>query len=411
MTIARRPEKQVNYRATTEAGATDRAVSRRTIASMPLGPFRAVDQWLTRCLHDAGRGIPAPGGPAPDDWSAVLATAERHGLGAALGWAVRARGDVPAAVRAAGERQLAHGAARHLLMTNGLVQVLRACAADGIPVIPLKGPALAEALYPHPGMRPCNDVDVLVRPADVRRADGVLRRLGYASYDDAHSWDFDLAYDHATLYERTDGVRLDLHWRLLNDPRYTGDVDAGIWDRATEQEIAGLRARVLGREDVLLYLAVHLAVHHALDGLVWYWDLALLVDRWRPEIDWQAVVTRALAGHVRRALFHALAGLHAMFGVSAPTDAMARLAVHGPRAAFVGWLLRHAPASRLEYLLPLLLIDRARDLPGVVRAALVPPPRWVRARYGGNGSLARPYLTHYRRLGHIVRGGGPRGTL
>jgi hypothetical protein len=42
----------------------------------------------------------------------------------------------------------------------------------------------------------------------------------------------------------------------------------------------------------------------------------------------------------------------------------------------------------------------------VLAAALVPPPGWVRARYGGGGSLARPYLAHYRRLGRIARGRG-----
>ena len=39
-------------------------------------------------------------------------------------------------------------------------------AAEGIDVIPLKGPVLAEAVYPDAALRPFSDLDLLVRPAD-----------------------------------------------------------------------------------------------------------------------------------------------------------------------------------------------------------------------------------------------------
>ena len=45
-------------------------------------------------------------------------------------------------------------------------------------MIPLKGPALAEALYPDPGLRPFTDLDLLVRREDAARAVALLGEVG-----------------------------------------------------------------------------------------------------------------------------------------------------------------------------------------------------------------------------------------
>ena len=86
---------------------------------------------------------------------------------------------VPAAARQRLTDGLAASRARHLVMTRELTRVLRHWAAEGIDVIPLKGPVLAEAVYPDAALRPFRDLDLLVRPEDRRRADVALRGLGY----------------------------------------------------------------------------------------------------------------------------------------------------------------------------------------------------------------------------------------
>ncbi len=370
----------------------------------------------TRWLLDCVRSLTAQDAASPPvtslDWNLLLASAEAEGLAPALGFVLKAKAPegVPVAVRERLSRHLADSMARQLIFGRELGRLLRRFNGEGLPVIPLKGPVLGETLYPDPALRPSSDLDLLIRPETLLPVDELLQSLAYRRLPDAHSWDFDIAYDRATLYEGPSGVRVDLHWGLLSDPRYSWNEREGltVWDRAVRIRVAGEDALGLCPEDLLLYLALHLAVHHGLAGLLWYWDLFLVLDRWASTLDWQAVVERASRWQVRAALYFALLGLELFFGTSAPASVMARVKPRSLRAAGIGWLLRHGEAQRriqLEPLIALLLVDRGRHLLAPIRYVLCPPPAWVRARYAGAGSsLLTQYLAHYRRAGEVVRG-------
>jgi len=275
-------------------------------------------------------------------------------------------------------------------------------------VIPLKGPALAEALYPDPALRPCSDLDLLIRREHLERVDELLRRLAYRRMADAHSFRFDVAYDHATLYASPSGVHVDLHWSLLSEPRYAWNEREAqtVWDRAVRIRVAGEEALGLCPEDLLLYLSVHLAVHHSLAGLLWYYDLFLILERWTDTLDWQVVSTRASRWRVRAAVYFVLREVERLFGARVPATVMVELEPRGPRAAAMAWLLRHRePAQRraAEHLIGLLLVDRGRDLVGTLRRIALPPSDWMAARYDAAGaSRLRQYAAHYRRLGQVV---------
>lgn len=367
-------------------------------------------RWLLACVRSIDGGEAAfP--PAPLlDWDGLLASAEAEGLAPALGFALRGKAPegMPGAIRERLSRQLVESTARQLIFSRELAGLLRHFRVAGLPVIPLKGPVLGETLYPHPALRPSSDLDLLIRRETLLSADGFLQSLGYRRVADAHSWDFDIAYDRATLYEGAAGVRVDLHWGLVSDPRFSWNEREGltVWDRAIRIRVAGEETLGLCPEDLLLHLAVHLAVHHGLAGLLWYWDLFLIIDRWGDTLDWKEVVERASRWRVRAALYFALLGLDICFGASAPSWVMARVKPRGPRAAAIAWLLRHREAQRrvrLEHVIALLLVDRGRDLVPALRHALCPRPAWVRARYAGAGrSLLAQYLAHYRRAGEVM---------
>lgn len=365
----------------------------------------AETRWLLACVRSLeGRPVPPP--PASLGWDHLLAVAETGGLAPALGFVMKTKppAAVPSPVQARLHRRLTGCIAGQLILGRELGRVLRRFEREGIGVIPLKGLVLAEMLYPDPALRPSTDLDLLIRPETRFRADGLLLDLGYRRHADAHSWSFDVTHDHATVYEEPGGVRVDLHWSLLSDPRYAWHEPEGlqVWDRAIKIQVAGETATGLCPEDLLLYLAVHLAVHHGLAGLLWYWDLARLLGRWADRLDWETVVARASRWRVRTALYFALLGCAGFFGVSAPAAVMSRLQARGPRAVVLRWLVRRREADRLkqlEHLIALLLVDRARDLAEPLRVALFPSPSWLRARYEGAGSsLPAYYLAHYRRM-------------
>src|SRR6202008_2711637 len=115
---------------------------------------------------------------------------------------------MPFAVRDRLRRDLAEGTARHLILSGELARLLKSFERQRIPVIPLKGPVLAETLYAHPALRPYTDLDLLIRRENVERVDDLLQRLGYRRVADEHSFRFDVAYDHATLYATPSGVHV-----------------------------------------------------------------------------------------------------------------------------------------------------------------------------------------------------------
>jgi putative nucleotidyltransferase-like protein len=375
-------------------------------------PLTAAERaWLIGGLRALGARRPAPLAPADLDWPAVLDVADAEDLLPAVAHALAASGwtGVTAGARRRLTDALTAGRGRHLLMTRALGRILKQCAAEGLAVIVLKGPVLADSVYPLPALRPCGDLDLLVRPADRLRMDGVLRELGLRRVADEHSWDFDIAYDGATVYETADGVRIDLHWSLLTEPRFVWNAaEAEIWERSVPITVAGEAARGLGCEDLVLYLAAHLAVHHTLAGLRRYWDVALLLERRGGEVDWPALRARAARWGVGRALFFVLRGARALFGAPVPPAVLAALRPRGPRAWLLAALVRRSDDGRLlrlEHLVTLLLVDRGRDLAGALRHALWPSAGWMRARYGIDAA-SRPalYRAHGRRLGGVVGG-------
>jgi Uncharacterised nucleotidyltransferase len=381
-------------------------------------------RWIVACLRSLGSEAPVP--PAWLDWGRTLAIAETESVAPALGFVFRAGASAvtPAVVREQLSRHLTESTAGQLILTRELSRLLEAFRREGTPVIPLKGPALAEMLYPQPALRPCTDLDLLIQREALITVDGILQRRGYRRRADGHSWSFDVAYDRATVYERPGGVRVDLHWSLLGDPRFVWLEAEGleIWDRAIKIQVAGETALGLCPEDLVLYLAVHLAVHHGLAGLLWYWDLARLIGHFGERLDWQTVVARASAWRARTALYFALLGCERFFGVSAPPAVMAQLRARGLRAAALRWLVFHREAAalnRLEHVVALLLVDRTRDVVVAATRGLFPSPTWLRARYEGAGSsLAAHYVAHYRRMASIAgaterglaRGGRARGA-
>jgi hypothetical protein len=378
---------------------------RRRLDAQPVVESSPERRWLAACLQALARRAPVPAPPGLD-WDALLEQADAEDLLPALAAAGRDHAPPPAHRRLA--EALTAGRARHLVMTRALAAVLARLEADGIPTLTLKGLALAETVYPDPVLRPFADLDVLVRPEDRRRADAALLALGHRRVADAHTWEFDVEHDGATLYAGPDGVHVDLHWALVTEPRYawSGEAATAVWERATRLTLAGRRTRGLAREDLVLYLAMHLAVHHALAGLLRHWDVALVLGA--GPLDWDALLARAERWRVRRPLYVVLRGVEETFGPLVPAAVLTALAPRGPRAALLDALLCEAPAERrvrLEYLVTLLLIDRGRDVGAALRDALWPSADWLRARYGCDRAW-RPalYWAHARRLGSVLAG-------
>jgi hypothetical protein len=341
------------------------------------------------------------------DWGRILAGAEGERLAPMLYSIARER-SAPAPVLARLRSAWLAFGRQHLLGVEQLGRLLDAFAGASIPAIPLKGPALGETLYREPALRPFTDLDVLVRRQDVRPAVTLLSALGYRALEHERPLAYELAYATAATFvpaaPAPGALPIDLHWGLVSFPAGATptalDADE-VWTRAVALARWGRSVLTLSPEDLLLSLALHLAVHHPLDGLAWQLDLALLLRRLGGELDWEAVVERARRWRVGGAVYFALRRVERSFASEAPVAVLARIAPSGLRGALLARLVALSSApGRFDHVIPLRLLDRRADLARALAAGLIPSAAWVRQRYATE-SAARGYLSHYRRIARL----------
>ena len=318
--------------------------------------------------------------------------------------------------------------AQIVLQTHATAQLLQAFVVANIPVIAFKGLTLRERVYARPEQRAASDVDVLVRRTDWERADVLLQALGYIISPDDHAWtsEFACAFMGETPYRRGAMV-VDLHWHLtaISSFRATTAFDLdGLWTRAIPTEIAGAPALRLCPEDEILHLCYHTAVHHGLAHPHGYRDILGVLRVERDTLDWSVLTERARAWRVSVAVWAALKVTRGRMQDARSKKQESRIenresrienpvsSIQYPESRITHHAEELIPESALEALrvprwrqallrpfvqramlgqaalvsgtmrfLGVLLVDRVRDLPGVVLRGLFPGQRWLQLRY------------------------------
>jgi hypothetical protein len=139
-----------------------------------------------------------------------------------------------------------------------------------------KGWAVAR-LYPMPGLRPCGDIDLCVRPEHHTAAAEALGKM------DLSPCSVDL---HSGVQRSWSGAA----FSLLDD-RSVDD----LYEHSVLIPMGEVGVRVLGPEDHLRLLCLHTLSHGAWRSL-WLCDIAVAMEGRPPEFDWD----RCLGGDPRR---------------------------------------------------------------------------------------------------------------
>jgi hypothetical protein len=224
------------------------------------------------------------------DWEALLLDAEEHGLEPLLlehadahGIALPPETETRLKVRCL---QHAHAAAAR---SRAIVGVLDAFDAAGIPVLTLKGAALAHLVYPSPLLRPMCDVDLLVPPHLADGARSLLLSEGFSPYGKATS----PGYHHLQpLAADVEGakVTIEIHTALLRAAPFVAPLRyAGLAARSQTFTIGGRSVQTLGREDMLWHVYAHAFVINVLRPgirLISIADIIAVTEAWAELVDW-----------------------------------------------------------------------------------------------------------------------------
>jgi hypothetical protein len=193
----------------------------------------------------------------------------------------------------AGERPLI-AAALGLRADAVTLEILRVLRAISIEPILLRGPALSRLLYAHEADRSYGDVDLLVRFADLVRAETALSGLGFDDRTVEGMIDGDRpAYAHTWVRPRDGGV-VDLHF-TLQGVQLAPAVAWETWAQETEPlALGGVDVAILTTPGRLVVVALHAAGHGARVGKPLE-DLRRAVER-LPYESWE--LGRALAARL-----------------------------------------------------------------------------------------------------------------
>lgn len=253
------------------------------------------------------------GGP---NWEQVLALARHHGVMPLLHRHLNGSDAVSAAVQEELARYARANALHNLSLAHALIDLTGALAQAGVEAVPYKGPVLAACTYGDLSLRASKDLDVIVRPADVRRADDVLASLGYIKTGRGPYHD---------LFVGATGVEVELHRDVLRRNEFPTLLDLGaMWGRRTTVSLLGRQVDAFGPEDTLLLLCLH-GSKHLWSGLVWVCDVAEYL-RAHPALDWARFIETAAQS---RLLTAALLGpwlAHGVLDAPLSDDMQARVA-------------------------------------------------------------------------------------
>ncbi|HZT43432.1 MAG TPA: nucleotidyltransferase family protein [Chthonomonadaceae bacterium] len=263
------------------------------------------------------------------DWAAAARMSLQHGVAPLVAKSLsgfREDPRIPSDVAACFARILAANGFRNRILFRETARLAQALEAANIPYLVLKGVGLALTVYPDPALRSFADVDLLVRPEDLEAADQAARGCGFRREDAGtspvfhHSEhvafceediltgtlapEFDTRVSAETIARLGHRVPLEIHIGLFRLPSGAlRRVDmAPFWERAQAVPLPdGTLMRVPSPEAMLVHLAAH-AAGDVFGKLVFPVDMALLLQHYEADLDWQRVVDLADRYAVRRDL-------------------------------------------------------------------------------------------------------------
>ncbi len=270
------------------------------------------------------------------------------------------------------------------------------------------------------GFRTMNDIDLLVNMNDLEKTASRLRDLGYfaeTEVTDIGAW-CEMSRHLPRMFRPPPAPGIEIHWTLAEPARFRNLATAGLWARSRPATIAGVEARVLSPEDLLLHLCLHAASdgnQPFCSGLRPLCDIAATAHCCRKEIAWQQIQSRAIEWQADRCVYLALwlakellaAGIpDSVLESLRPKDFGDRWAALAVNQVVLGGVERLSPEAELasgplKALIGLCSPEPNRGRMGALLKALFPPrdcmAKYMAVRHGVPLNSVRNYSCYLTR--------------
>lgn len=331
------------------------------------------------------------------NWDALGRQASRHNLRPLLYWHLKTScpNATPPAVLAQLEEAFQANTWLNLHLSREVLKIVKLLRAGDVRVIPFKGVMLAASVYGNLSLRHAGDIDLLVSPAEVRRAKQLLLDAGFkaAPMSAAAEQAYLQTANHFNLSKAETRTTVELHWQI-NPQRYRPGADfETLWQRTQTIDLLGERVPSLSPEDLLSYLCVHL-LKHQWPNLRWLTDIAELLRAYPDSLNWTALQGPPPVGGSPRMVRLGLYLTHQLLAAPLPAPVAAALKSDPalpPAADFVSNRLFEEQDSTARadweyYRFQLSLLDNFRERARFLRYLVTPHntapghlslPRWL----------------------------------
>ena len=188
----------------------------------------------------------------------------------------------------------AQNLAKSIILQKELSRLLLVFQQEGVPVVLLKGAALLGSVYGDIALRPMGDLDILVRPEHLDRAEAIALKQGYG-YRANHELQQLTRQDcrHlANLWHHEKRIMLEIHHHIVShDEPYYFNLE-GFWSRARTVTISSACALVFAPEDLLIHLSIKFLLdrrylsNSALGQLC---DISEVTRHYGDSLDWDQI--------------------------------------------------------------------------------------------------------------------------
>jgi hypothetical protein len=304
--------------------------------------------------------------------------------------ALRDGAKVPGQYLQAFQRETMRAGIRLAYLEAACERIVDRADGAGIPILVLKGLALAATVYPPGIPRPMDDIDLLVRETDRERLAEILCAQGYRN-DLRGEEDF---------FHPSRMFSVDVHTAPVNVTRIPARralwpvTFDKLWERHRTFKVGDNLLHTLGPLDTALHLATHAVHHHGLAGRLWMVDLLLCMEKWPLTID----TLGAAAPSAHRSLWYCLQAL-ALQGLDSSPDIRTRIQ---PQRLHPGEQRILAAASQgklpeaIRYGFTFLCLPGIRSRAGFLRQILFPRRDMYRRDFADMGSVTPRWISYWQ---------------
>jgi hypothetical protein len=234
----------------------------------------------------------------------------------------------------------------HMKVIGELTAMASTLDAAGVPHLVVKGPVLAEVVYPRNDLRAYDDLDLVIPRRRFGDAIAALLESGCDMFD--RNWRTIRREMRGQVHMTARfGTSVDVHWHLINRSsiRRSFAVDMEeLFERARRVSLDGPFVLTTDPQDTLLQLAVHAGLSGGAK-LAWLKD----IDRAAadPDLDWDELVGRAREWQVGPVVAVSFRRSTELLGAPIPSGVTDALAGSRVWLSIVAGSERLSPAGRL----------------------------------------------------------------